>query len=155
MAFAQAKCFVQLCTHLIDSGTSSFLHMTEMRTLHSKFLHLEQFDLASFFLKSLQLFLIQLKIHLLYVSQMLLPLYKRVIPLNFLRMVVRKVSMFFCLVPSYPPRIKIQRNLIPFSQKSVRICCLFQEELSTLTGYGFCAKQLLHVNCEVLLCRCM
>lgn len=68
---------------------------------------LEQFDLASFFLKSLQLFLIQLKIYLFYVSQMLLPLSKRVIPLNFLRMVVRKVSMFFCLVPSYPPHIKI------------------------------------------------
>lgn len=60
---------------------------------------LEQFDLASFFLKSLQLFPIQLKIHLLYASQMFLPLPKRVILLNFLSMVVRKVSIFFCLYP--------------------------------------------------------
>jgi len=70
----------------------------------------EQCDLASFFLKSLQPFLIQLKIHFLYVSQMLPPLSERVILLNFLRMAVRKVSMFFCLVPSYPLHIKIERT---------------------------------------------
>lgn len=46
-------------------------------------------------------------------------------------------------------------KLIPFFQKLVCICCLFREEFSALTGYGFCEKQLLHVNCEELLCRCM
>lgn len=44
-------------------------------------------------------------------------------------------------------------NLIPFFQKSVHICCSYREELPPLTGYGFGAKQLRLVNCEVVLCR--
>lgn len=106
-----------------------------------------------FFLTSLRLILIQINIHL-YVSQVLLPLFKRVILLSFLRMVVRKVSMFFCLVSSCPLNLNIE-ELISFFQRLVCICCLFREEFSALTGYGFYEKQLLHVNYEELLCRCM
>lgn len=138
--------------HIIDSETSSFLiwQQWEISIPYAKFLCLNSLTWHAFSWSPYNFFsLCNLKFTC--VSQMFLPLSKGVIVLYFLRIRVRKVTVFFCVVPSYLQYIQVlgTRCHFFFFQKSVHMCYLFWEGISALNGYGFCAKQLVHLSYEV------
>lgn len=139
---------------MIDSGTSSFCiwQQWEISICYAKFLYLNSLTWHAFSWGLYNFFsLCNLKFTC--VSQMFLPLSKGGIVLYFLRIPMRKVTMFFCVVPSYLQYIQLLGTRCHFFfQKSVHMCCLFWEGLSAINGYGFCARRLVHLSYEVL-CR--
>lgn len=138
--------------HIIDSVTSSFLiwQQWEISIPYAKFLCLNSLTWHAFSWSPYNFFLL-CNLKFTCVSQMFLPLSKGVIVLYFLRIRVRKsdsVLLYSTLISSVHSVVGELMPFFFFPEVSAYVLFILGRDFCP-SGYGFCAKQLVHLSYEV------